>query len=308
MTLEETTLSAKTKAIPKPITSLSLVAVLLMTLIQLLWAGSDVASKLALAQVGPYTLTVLRFLPSGILLLLIERVNRHPIRLEKKDFGWFFTLGFLAIAVTYAIFYTGIQQTTASETKLLTAAQSLLVATMAVIFLRERLRLWQWVGLCVGLMGVWLIAGAATGNLIALAALMIEASTGVIGKRLTNKYRGLQVAAIEMLIGSAILLPFAIRECVLDPPQVTREGVFSILYLSCFCSFFCYGVWYRLLEKYPVSLMGAFILMQPVCGPIFGWLFRGETLKPMSAIGGSFVIVGLVLTTMIYRKSRNSDT
>ncbi len=278
---------------------LSLAAIGLLVLINVLWSGSSVASKNALSDFGPITLALVRFLPSGLLLFCIELRQGHRPNYARRDLPPLVALGAFGVALTYVVFYAGVRRTTASDTSLMFACEPLLIALFAVVFLRERLHGVQWVGMFVGIYGIWLIAGQAGGNVLALAGLAIESSVSVVGKQLTSRYRGLTLCASEMLIGSACMAPFAMWECATHPPHVTRGGVLSALFLCLVCSAFCYGVWYRLLERFPVSAMGAFILIQPLFGPVWGWLLRGEPLKRGSAIGGGLVIAGLILTSLV---------
>ena len=268
-------------------------------LINVLWSGSSVASKEALNDFGPITLALFRFLPSGLLLAGLElRQGFRPVY-PRRDWLSLALLGSVGIALTYAVFYAGVKRTTASDTSLMFACEPLLIALFAVAFLRERLHPLQWLGMFAGIYGIWLIVGQASGNILALLGLTVESSVSVIGKRLATRYRGLTLCAAEMLIGSACLVPFAVWECVVHPPHITVRGLASALYLCLVCSAFCYGAWFRLLERYPISTMGAFILVQPLFGPLWSWLLRGEPLKRVSAVGGALVIVGLVLTSMI---------
>jgi drug/metabolite transporter (DMT)-like permease len=284
---------------PKSFAALSVSAIAALILINALWSGSSVASKNGLADVGPYTLALLRFLPAGLLLYGLEwKQGTRPVY-ARSDWPGLFVLGALGISVTYAIFYNGVERSTATDVSLLFACEPLMIAFFAVLFLRERLKSWQWIGMLTGLLGIRLIVGQGGGSLLALTGLAVESSVSVLGKRLSARYRGLTLCAGEMLIGSVLLLPFAVWECLHHPPRFTPVGLGSVLYLTLICSALCYGVWYRLLEKYPVSAIGAFILVQPLGGPLLGWLLRGEPLKSSSAAGGGLVVLGLILTSLV---------
>ncbi len=266
--------------------------------INVLWGASSVAAKYSLTAMGPFTLTILRFLPAGLLILFISRRQGGRTQICKGDGFSFFLMGLVGIALTYAVFYMGMQRTTATDSSLIFACEPLLIALCARIFLKERLRTRQWAGMSVGLAGIWLIAGQAVGNQIALLALCLESTTTIIGKRLTMRYPGLFVAGIEMVIGALLLLPFALLEMYRTPIHLTWQAIAGLLYLSLICSALCYGVWYHLLFRFPVSAMGVFILVQPMTGPFYGWLLRGESLKAGSAIGGLMVMIGIALTVI----------
>src|SRR6185437_13058308 len=108
----------------------------------------------------------------------------HRPAFARRDWPALFLLGSVGIALTYFIFYAGVQRTTASDTSLMFACEPLLIALFAVIFLRERLHAMQWLGMFVGIYGIWLIAGQAAGNALAVLGLAVESSVSVVGKRL----------------------------------------------------------------------------------------------------------------------------
>ena len=286
-------------------TALSTSAIIMLVIANLLWGASSAAAKVGLSECGPFTLAVLRFFPAGVLLFFIAKAQgTWPRKFQKEDRTNLFLLGFLAITLTYGIFYNGMKSASATDGSLLFACEPLLISLFAVLFLRERLAASQWLGLCLGLFGVWVIAGQATANLVALLGISIETTTSVIGKRLSAKYPGFTLAAFEMLLGSSLLIPFALWESWHHPPHLTLNGVLCLVYLSGVCSAFGFGLWYWLLNRFPISAMSAFILIQPMTGPFYGWLFRHEVLTKNSAFGGGLVVLALILTVLAKPKTR----
>lgn len=280
-------------------------AVAQLVVINVLWGASSAATKYGLAAFGPCSLALLRFLPAALLLFALCRRQKLLVPIRPTDRLPFFVLGFVGIGLTYSVLYYGVARTTASDASLLFACEPLLIALAAFLFLRERLRAAQWAGLLLGLVGIRLIAGAGLGNWIALLGLSFECSTSVIGKRLTGRYPGLLVVAWELLIGSLLLLPVALWEIARHPPILTPSALAGTVFLALICTALCYGVWYRLMERFPVSQLAVFILIQPLCGPLWGWLLRGEGLRPQSALGGALVIVGIALTIFVRGNRQN---
>lgn len=284
-------------------------AALALVAINVLWGASSVAAKTCLESFGPFTLSFARFFPAGLILLGLCRMNDLPLGIPRREWPAFAFYSLVGISLTYSIYYTGVAHTTATDASLLFACEPILIAVFAVLFLRERLSGRQWLGMGVGVAGIWLLAGHGMGNLLALLALCCESSTGIFAKRFSSRYPGLVVVGTQMIVGALLLLPFALGELVHRTPVVTAQAVGSLLYLSLICSAVCYGVWYHLLVRHPLSLMGAFILVQPLVGPLFGRLLRGERLPISSAAGGLLVISGIVLTALARSaRSRPSDS
>jgi len=278
-------------------------AALALAGINLLWGGSLVAAKYALTAFGPFTLTAMRFFPASLLLLAAARAGGHRLTVRRADWPALFLLGSVSIALTYGVFYIGADRTSATDASLLFACEPILIALFAGLFLRERLTLRQWNGLLLGVLGIWLIAGQALGNRIALLALCFETAASVLAKRLASAYPGLVIVSWQMLIGSSLLLPVAGWELAHRSATLSWQALGGWLYLSLLCSALCYGIWYHFLTRFPVSAMGVFILLQPVVGPLYGRLFLGESLRPGSALGGALVLLGIALTTLARKPS-----
>jgi len=202
---------------------------LVLGMICVFWAGSSVAAKIALGdggaagqgKIGPFTLASLRFGAAGLLLVLLLRTRHELVPIARDDLLRFVLLGALGIAITYAVMYGGLLYTTATETTLLFGAEPVLIALLARLVLGEHLRSAQSVGMMLGLIGVYLVVfrglaprfeGTIVANAIVSGSMLFEAYASVLGKRLTGRYPGLMVAAIEMLVGSVLLVPFAVRE------------------------------------------------------------------------------------------------
>jgi len=276
----------------------------LLVIINILWGASSAATKYGLNSFGPCTLAMLRFIPAGLLLFALCHKKQMLVPIRRSDRFPLFLLAFVGITLTYGVLYNGIARTTATDAALLVACEPLLIALMATLFLSERLRAVQWLGLFVGLAGVQIIAGSGSGNWIALLGLAFESSTSVIAKGLTGRYPGLLVVSYELLLGGLLLLPVAVWEVASHPPVITITSLAGWAYLTLVCTAICYGIWYWLLERFPISAMVVFILIQPLCGPLFGWLLRGEALQRNSALGGALVIVGIVLTTLLQKVNK----
>ncbi len=284
-----------------------------MTLACALWAGSAIAAKVAIghgpnptaAKLGPLSLACLRFGVAGALLLGYLRVTGQLVAIARTDRWRFVALGTMGIGITYAVFYGGMQYTTATETTFLVAAEPILIAVLARFVLGERLQAAQAVGLAVGLLGVYVIVfrgvipnleGTVIANAIVTLALVFEAYSSVVGKGLTGRYPGLVVAAYGMLIGALFLVPAAAAEFARRPhwmpgwPELAAVG-----YLTVLCSCLCYGIWYSLLERHSVSSMSGFLFIQPVLGPVYGMAILGEHMSIATAVGAAITLAGVWL-------------
>ena len=77
-------------------------------------------------------------------------------RLDRRAWAWLIALALTGGSVPFALFYTGLQQTTAATGALVNHFQFVLVALFAVAFLEERIRPLTWTGFIVLFFGTLL--------------------------------------------------------------------------------------------------------------------------------------------------------
>ena len=121
------------------------VAVIALIVSMIIWSVSGIAIKHALVALPPFTMILMRFIPSVLLMLVIGIVRRnHSLfclqKMERKDLPLFLIAGFCQpflyyMLETYA--YDALNSPTIAETLLSTSP--LLSPIFAAVILRERI-------------------------------------------------------------------------------------------------------------------------------------------------------------------------
>ncbi len=289
-----------------------LLIVALLVGINLLWAGSSLAAKIALESLPPMTLAFTRFSVAALLMYAIALGRKVDLRVARSDWGAFWAMGVLGLALTYLLAYQGLRLTTASNFALLHATETVFLSLLAFFFLGEALPRTKLLGICLGLAGVYLIISngmalhslshSTLGNLLIALALAFEASSSIVGKNLVARYPPLSVVTYQMLSGAVALAPFAAYELTHQiasghpltlPPA---SALWSLLYLIVPCTVLGYLIWFSVLDKCDASAMSVFLFIQPVAGAGLGAYFLGDKITPFTIIGALMVLlaVGLV--------------
>jgi EamA-like transporter family protein len=72
-------------------------------------------------------------------------------------------------------------------------------------------------------------------------------------------------------------------------------GIAALAYIVVVSTLLGYGVWYRLMLRYPASTVVPFTLLVPVVGILTAWIVRGEHPTWGELLGSLIVLVGLGL-------------
>ena len=285
---------------------------LLLIGINLLWAGSSLAAKIALHSIPPMTLAFVRFALAALCMYGIASVRKIDLRVARRDWGKFWAMGVLGLALTYLLAYQGLALTTVSNSALLHATETVFLSILAYFFLHEALPKVKLLGIFVGLAGVYFIiangwwlpnfSGSTEGNILIALALAFEAGSSIVGKGLVSRYPILSVVTYQMLSGAVALAPFSAYELAQSimhghplalPPS---SALWSLAYLILPCTVLGYMIWFTVLEKYEAGEMSIFLFVQPVAGAVLGAVFLGDRITSFTVVGAILVLlaVGLV--------------
>lgn len=300
---------------------MSLNVLLLLIGINLLWAGSSLAAKVGLQSIPPMTLAFTRFSVAALLMYGIALWRKVDLRVAKRDWGVFWAMGILGLALTYLLAYQGLRLTTASNFALLHATETVFLSVLAFLFLGEALPRMKLLGIGLGLTGVYLIIAngfviqsfshSAQGNLLIALALAFEASSSIVGKNLLARYPPLSVVTYQMLSGAVALAPFSLYEMMNQiasghPLALPPAGaLWSLLYLIIPCTVLGYLIWFSILDKTDASEMSVFLFIQPVAGAALGAYFLGDKITVFTIAGALLVLLAVGL---VNRRSSQRET
>lgn len=266
------------------------------------WSGSYVAAKEALADFAPATLIALRF---GIgFALMLPFALRRGFRFADVLSPKMLVFGFTGIVLHIGLETVGLMYTSAAAAALIVAANPATSAAMSVAFLGERLDRGRSIGIAASVVGTVLIAvtqvegggsNQLLGNLLVFAGVVAWGAFTVQGRRLGTTMPA--IVSTTASAGSAILmlLPIVALELVFGGlPTVTPTGVLSILYLGAGASAAAYGLWNHALRHVEATTAAPFVNLVPVLGMGLAVLY-GEPVAALQVIGGAVVIAGVWL-------------
>src|SRR5262249_37591882 len=146
-------------------------AYLALLAIMILWGSYPAMAKLAFRDFPPVFLTMLRCVIASLFLVgLLLRSGETATRgLTPAATRAFLFLGVSGLCLSMLLTYVAIYYTTAANVVILSAVTPVMVAVAARVYLGERLRRVQWLGVGISALGVLVILTKGR-----LAALRVE--------------------------------------------------------------------------------------------------------------------------------------
>ncbi len=266
-----------------------------------IWGSTFVVTKSALNDVGPFTLSVLRFAVAYAILGPLAHRQGYRLRLSVQPV--FLRFGLTGVALFYGLQNLGLTYTSAMNTTLVLSIVPAVTTLLAVLLLKERLGRLQIAGIAIALIGTTVV-GLATGgsrdaprpllgNALIVGSVIAWALYTVQGKQLSTAYSALVSTTASSGAGLLMLLPFAIGEIGLAGlPHLSREGIIAILYLGLVASALPMFLWNYALNYVRASVAALYLNLIPIIGVIAALLY-GETIGIWQIVGGVLTLAGV---------------
>lgn len=261
-----------------------------------LWGGSYLFMRVAGPAFGVLPLVGLRLSIGGAFLLGLCGLNGKFGEIRRH---WKKTvlLGVSNSAVPFSLLaYTTIH-TNAGFGAILNSTAPFFTAVEGWVWLRERLRFSQGLGLLIGGLGVWLeVGGRLSFHSTRLAAALAAALMGTLlyGFSIvyTKKYLAdvspLAITTVSQVTGAMVLAPFVIARWPAQSPG--PAAWWSVGLLGVFSTAVAFVSFYRLIARLGATRTVVVTYLIPVFGMVWGGLFLGERVT-VSMIGSTVVIL-----------------
>ena len=269
------------------------------------WALVFPFIKIALEELSPVNLTIMRLLVVCIvfLILLIVKPNKFS-KIQKKDIIPIFLVGFLGIIVYHFGLNYGEKYISASAASVIIATIPIFVVILAAIFLKEKITLKIVLGVLLSLVGVVVISTVGrsddlfeiryiSGALAVLLAAVLGAGYTVAGKKMLQRYSALSLTVYVCLLGSLGLIPFISNSLFEEVAAMSLTGWGVVIFLGVFPTVIGYVLWYVALEIKSASEISVYLYFVPVLSTIISYILFREAITWLFVFGGALVILGL---------------
>ncbi len=282
---------------------------LLLSLTSLFWAGNIVLGRYAAGHVPPVALSFIRWTVAFLILIAfaLPFLKRDWTKI-RQHLGIMLILTLAGITIYNSMAYWGLQYTQAINALLITSAHPLLVASWAFILYRERLTVWQTIGIALSLAGVLTILARGDlaalrevrfniGDIVFFCAQVVYSFYATLIKSRPNIHP-ISFLAFTMGAGALMLSPIYATEVAMGITFTLDLKAFLILaYITVFPSLLAYLFFNRGIELVGPNRAAPFYHLIPIFGSALAIVFLGERPEIFHAIGYALVLAGIFIGT-----------
>lgn len=271
------------------------------------WAGNYIVGAVAVEQIDPVSLVLLRWALALVPLIVIAQLIEKPDwRALLRSWPWLITASLLGLLGYNLLLYAALEHTSAFNASLINAFNPALIAIAAAFLLRERLHARAVVGILIALAGVLIVltdgdvasivrVGFGTGELLMIGAILVWSAYTMVG-RMGPRLPPIAATSVQAAITIALLAPISL---VMGGPTLptTSGALWSLVFIAVFPSVLSYVLWNRALTVLPASGAGVFLNLITVFVALFT-IVTGQPYTWAQLIGGLIVIGGVTLTNL----------
>lgn len=275
-----------------------------------LWAVNYIVARRAPGVIEPYALALGRWALAGMLLAIVARQELWAQRRAIAAVWYqYVVLGFCGMLVCGAWVYLGAKTTAAMNISLIYSASPVLIALGAVVFLGERFRWLQRLGVVVALSGVvhvivkgqWMALNDVqwvAGDAWIVAAMVAWALYALLQKLWPSPLGPTARLAAICAGGVAVLLPCALWE-MLQPGTPPWSWAATGLVVTAalapgLAAYWVYGWAQKILGASRVAVT---LYLGPLYAAVAAWGVLGEPLGWHHVAGAALILPGVYLVS-----------
>jgi len=281
--------------------------ILLLVLTTLIWAAHSIVGRLAVGQIGPMTLTCLRWGAALIPILIAARPSlRRDWPALRRRWVYLTAMGTAGYTVFVALFYVAAHYTTALNLSIIQGAIPAMVLIGARAFLGVRFTALQALGAFITMLGVMVIAAQGdparlaalafnTGDLMMVAAAALYAGY-TVGLRQRPNVAGISMLAAMALAAFVTSVPLMIWE-ILSGGFIwpTAGGLLALAFVALGPAFISQLMYMRGVELIGPGRAGVFVNLVPAFGAIMAVAILGEPFAAYHVVALVLVVGGIAI-------------
>jgi drug/metabolite transporter (DMT)-like permease len=270
------------------------------------WGMSFLWIKVALREIGPFTVVAYRMIFGTAAAWIITRTQKQPFSIRGKAFVYTLALGVVNTAIPFVLITWAETRIDSGLAGILNGTMPLFTILVAHFFLPDdRFSLPKAAGLATGFAGLVLLlsrdigpnvlTGSLVGQLAVIVAAVCYATANVFTRLKLRGQHPIQTTAVSLT--SSLVTLWILTPLVESPVLLPHHAMtwLALAWMGIMGSALAYLAYFYLINTWGSTRTAVVTYIFPVWAVILGVVFLGEHPGWHLLFGGGLVIAGIVL-------------
>jgi len=282
-----------------------------------LWGSVFPLTKIALHELAALDVAFYRAILASLALISLSSSKLSEVKLRKTDIKRIFPLSLCGVVVFWTLLNLGLTYSTPIKASFLVCTYPLFVVLIAPMVVHEKLNLRQALGVCLGLIGAYLIIGGGQliavfdpqtilGDFISLLASISWAFYTLLTKRLFLN-ANLTIEYVTTNIFTFAVLPLLVLSIIFSGPlkivQASLTSIVCVVWIGILGSAIAFLSFNKGLNVLKASTSVTGLLIVPVVSTILSYILLREEITTYTTLGGFLVLLGILIAQLPARKT-----
>lgn len=289
--------------------------ILALTLAAILWGVNTVLIKISIESIPISIFIALRFLACGLLLLPFALRTWKP--LSKRDFLLLCLSSLFYITFSVTALNIGLSKTTAINASIIWLLSPLLLLIMSTSFLKEKISLRTFIGICMAFLGALIIIGEPwslnstnqeeiIGNLLIVISVFCNVVSTIICKPVAKRVDSYQLTFMNFVPGTIPILIFSLTQIQHWEIGQTSTASWASFATSILAVVIANIAFFYALRYKKAGEVGIYQYIDTVATIVAAYFLLSEVPTPKFITGAILVCIGVYVAEFL-RESRRKN-
>lgn len=279
-----------------------------LALATVVWGTTPTIGRILAHYESPELLTFGRFLVASVFLYFAASRDGNIFKkFRRTDVPLYLVLGLTGICLHNILMFWGLEYANAIRASIVMGFISIMVAALEFAIFGIRLTTLGMAGIMLGLVGLSVVVSEGNletilsgsigfGDLLLLGSAFSWAIYSVISRPVLERVSALDLTALACISGTLLLVPFVAKDFVIAKQMLLDPAALGLLGFSGLLGSGIGYIWYYEGVK-KLGSVGTvmYVNLMPVTGVVIAALTLGEVPTMAAIIGGTAVVIGVML-------------
>src|SRR5690625_4775009 len=279
------------------------------------YASTFVFGALLVQNFHPVALTFLRLVFINIFLLTVgwKHLRRHRVPLRLLII--LAVAGFIGISLSHLSLHTGLQYTDPITAALIYALGPLITSLITYFYLKERRRIYFWIGIFLGIIGVAFVVSEGNslsfqtgkGELLIGVTIFTYSIYLVFVEYLSRYLEPIIITVYTSFFAFILVVPFMRLEHIGQAFHIDMNYWILLIVTAILTNGFCTMLWNSAVRQVGAATSSLFLNMEPFVAMILGYIILQQVVESIQLVGSVFIIGGVIMGTRFGKRNFKND-